>query len=241
MPLDTTKSVKSITYNGTNIPLYAKPEQEKTVTPTASGVVVTPDADYTLSKVTVNGDSNLTAGNIKSGTKIFGVTGTYNNAKPEQTKTVDLSMASGNQVISPDNGKVLSSVTITKPSTLVAENIKKDVNIGGVIGTLESGGGDTSETWVINESYNTTQVNFTNISFTSNGKSFTSIRISSTRKLYYDDTVVVNVQIGESYEITWKNLAYRKLIFSTNPTGALLTWLQANGVKQGGKLSNPTQ
>lgn len=103
-------------------------------------MVVTPDADYTLSKVTVNGDSNLTAGNIKSGAKIFGVTGTYNNAKPEQTKTVDLSMASGNQVVSPDNGKVLSSVTITKPSTLVAENIKKDVNIGGVVGTLESGG-----------------------------------------------------------------------------------------------------
>lgn len=31
MPLDTTKSVKSITYNGTNIPLYSKPEQTKTV------------------------------------------------------------------------------------------------------------------------------------------------------------------------------------------------------------------
>lgn len=82
MPLDTTKSVKSITYNGTTIPLYAK---------------------------------------------------------PEQTKTVDLSMASGNQVVSPDGGEVLSSVTINKPSTLVAENIKKDVNIGGVVGTLESG------------------------------------------------------------------------------------------------------
>lgn len=95
MPLDTTKSVKSITYNGTNIPLYSKPEQEKTVTPTAGGVVVTPDTGYTLSKVIVNGDSNLTTGNIKSGVKIFGVTGTYNNAKPEQTKTVDLSMASG--------------------------------------------------------------------------------------------------------------------------------------------------
>lgn len=123
------------------MPLYAKPEQEKTVTPTASGVVVTPDADYTLSKITVNGDSNLTAGNIKSGVKIFGVTGTYNNAKPEQTKTVDLSMASGNQVVSPDSGKVLSKVTVNKPSTLIPDNIKKDVNIGGVIGTLESGGG----------------------------------------------------------------------------------------------------
>lgn len=82
MPLDTTKSVKSITYNGTSIPLYFKPEQEK---------------------------------------------------------TVDLSMASGNQVISPDSEKVLSSVTVNKPSTLISDNIKKDVNIGGVVGTLESG------------------------------------------------------------------------------------------------------
>lgn len=74
----------------------------------------------------------------------------YNNVeiplyvKPEQTKTVDLSMASGNQIISPDSGKVLSSVTINKPSTLIPDNIKKDVNIGGVVGTLESGSGSST-------------------------------------------------------------------------------------------------
>lgn len=58
-------------------------------------------------------------------------------ATPTQEKTVDLAMASGNQIISPDAGKNLSKVTVTKPSTLVAGNIKKDVNIGGVTGTLE--------------------------------------------------------------------------------------------------------
>lgn len=46
-------------------------------------------------------------------------------------------MASGNQVITPTSGKVLSKVTITKPSTMLATNIKKDVNIGGVVGTYE--------------------------------------------------------------------------------------------------------
>lgn len=59
-------------------------------------------------------------------------------ATPTQEKMVDLAMASGNQVISPDAGKNLSKVTVTKPTTLIAENIKKDVSIGGVTGTLET-------------------------------------------------------------------------------------------------------
>lgn len=56
-----------------------------------------------------------------------------------QEKTVNLSMASGNQVITPNDGYTLSKVTVTKPDTLIPDNIKKDVNIGGVVGTAESG------------------------------------------------------------------------------------------------------
>ena len=84
--------------------------------------------------------------------------------KPTQEKTVDLAMASGNQVITPDSGKVLSQVVVKKPATMLPENIKKDVNIGGVTGTLESSGGgelniaygdtapeDTSKLWIKSE------------------------------------------------------------------------------------------
>ena len=58
---------------------------------------------------------------------------------PTQTKTVDLAMADGDQTIPPDSGKTLSSVTVIKPSTMLPANIKKGVNIGGVVGTLEGG------------------------------------------------------------------------------------------------------
>ncbi len=97
--------------------------------------VISATTGKVMTKVTVTKPATLTAGNIKSGVNIGGVTGTLSPAKTEQAKTVDLAMASGNQVVSPDSGKVLSGVTITKPATLVASNIKKGVTIGGVAGS----------------------------------------------------------------------------------------------------------
>ena len=45
-------------------------------------------------------------------------------------------MPSGNQVILPTSSKGMRKVTIQKPDTLLPENIKKDVVIGGVTGAL---------------------------------------------------------------------------------------------------------
>ena len=55
-----------------------------------------------------------------------------------EERTVELSMPSGNQVILPTSSKGMRKVTIQKPDTLLSENIKKDVVIGGVPGALEA-------------------------------------------------------------------------------------------------------
>lgn len=69
--------------------------------------------------------------------------------KEEETRTLTPDFSSGNQVIVPTSGKVLRQVTLTKPTELIPENIKKDVNICGVVGTLESGGASVDRIGII--------------------------------------------------------------------------------------------
>lgn len=61
-------------------------------------------------------------------------------ATPTETKTVEPDFSNGNQTITPSAGKVFSSVTLTKPATLLPENIKKGVIICGIEGTYEAAG-----------------------------------------------------------------------------------------------------
>ena len=67
--------------------------QEKTVTPTTSNQYIVPDSDYVgLSAVSVMGDADLLAENIKKDVEIFGVTGTYegsNTALETCTVTIE--------------------------------------------------------------------------------------------------------------------------------------------------------
>ena len=118
---------KSISSNGTvkpdegyegfsEVTVNVQPKlQEKTAT---TNGVVQPDATYDgLSQVTVNVPDT-----------------------PTETKTVEPNFSKGSEVLTPTEGKVFSSVTLTKPATLLPENIKKGVIICGIEGTYEAAG-----------------------------------------------------------------------------------------------------
>ncbi len=200
-------------------------------------------ANQHVNKVAVNGQTvlDLSGDTVYPGMLAKGITahdksgaqitGTLEVPATEEL-TVELSMLSGNQVILPTSGKVMRKVTVQKPDTLLSENIKKDVVIGGVTGALEAG--DTSETWVIKSSA-TGEFATTQISFTSNGQKFTSIGTNSDSGfiiLRYDNNEVAGYDPGLEVVYSFDNEAYRKLTFDTPPTGALLTWLQSNATKQ---------
>lgn len=54
------------------------------------------------------------------------------------SKSVSANFAKGDMVIEPDEGTVLSQVTVKKPSTLLPANVASGINIAGVVGTLST-------------------------------------------------------------------------------------------------------
>lgn len=94
-----------------------------------------------------------------------------------------------------------------------------------------------AETWVLNATIRFPSSALSG-TFTSNGTSFTGIakRYSGATK---EDLVYNVASTGPSHNSkivyqngSWINDAYRTLVFDTAPSGNMLTWLQANGVKQ---------
>ena len=128
--------------------------------------------------------------------------------KEEQSKTVTLDLEDGNQTVLPDEGKVLNEVEITKPNTLLPGNIKKDIDIAGVIGTLEEGivptGNinltDTNQTNVTN--YATAQVVDSNLVESNIKKDVTILGITGT----YEPSgsgVWTEVNVGNGNYTVW--------------------------------------
>ncbi len=58
--------------------------------------------------------------------------------KPEEARTVELSLAAGNQLVMPSRSdRTMSQVVINKPMALVPENVRAGYTIGGVVGTYD--------------------------------------------------------------------------------------------------------
>lgn len=236
--------------------------QEKTITPTTSEQVVTPDDGY-------DGLSSVTVKEIST-----------------EMKSVELSMASGDQVIDKSSDKFMASVTVKKPSTLIPENIKSGVVIGGVTGNYEgSGGGSGSsgnynivvtensdgsqnlaitdasntelpvvETWVFNKSLNKVpnadmaliaevplsicDISYSQIVFDSYINDFSDL-YAEKNFVTADGTTALTYyqttlcQVDTVGDSSWFNEYMRTIKFhEAVPDGDFKTWLQANAVKQ---------
>lgn len=118
------------------------------VTPSTQAQSITPPSGtdgynrVNVSAVDASIDSDIQSQNIRQGVNILGVVGEYSAGSTYQSKSVTPTAAG--LTVTPDTGyDALSSVEVSGSSNLIASNIKKDVEIFGVTGTLEGGSGVT--------------------------------------------------------------------------------------------------
>ena len=87
-------------------------------------------------------DMNPNTYDIGNGVRLYAEDGTardFISASPVET-TVQPDFSDGDMEVLPAEDKLFSKVTIEKPETLIPENIAKDVEIAGIVGTLAGGG-----------------------------------------------------------------------------------------------------
>ena len=121
----------------------------------------------------------------------------------------------------------------------------KDIDLTGVdfggyagkIDEIETGVAPQGETWVINsepEYYGFQDA----INFVSNATQYTSISLrfepanNGEYVLNYNGNTVGTSPVNQTNLWAWTDEAYRTITFETTPTDDLLTWLEANAVKQ---------
>lgn len=103
--------------------ISAVPAETKTITPGKNAQTVNPTLGKWFSSITVNGDANLLAENIKQGVTIFGVTGTYTGDGTAQAANID----SG--IIAYSKGQKITG-TSTKVDTSDANATAADIATG---------------------------------------------------------------------------------------------------------------
>lgn len=113
---------------------------------------VTVDDGYLAKSAVIEKPVDLVAENIRRGKVIANVEGDFIGDTEEKNidGDNDLTFADGDFVVDPSSAeKVISKVTISKPSELIPANVAKGVTIAGVEGTHEGGGGGGSAEWNI--------------------------------------------------------------------------------------------
>ena len=119
-----------------------------TITPTTTAQTI-PANTWIKGAQTISGDANLVAGNIKSGTSIFGVAGTYSGGSPNlQTKSKTYTPTTSQQTeqITADSGydgldevditvNAMPTGSVTAPSTIseAGASVTANPQLGGII------------------------------------------------------------------------------------------------------------
>ena len=145
----TAGNIKSgVTILGTTGNVVELDGETTSVTPTTSQQIITPTSPHngltsvTVDAVTSSIDANITAGNIKSGVSILGVAGSVTELNGS---TTTINPSTSEQIVSPtspSNGftsVTVPAVTASIDANIQAGNIKKDVEILGVVGSFEGG------------------------------------------------------------------------------------------------------
>ena len=121
------------------------------ITPSTSAQTITASggvdgySPVNVSAVTASIDANIVAGNIKSGVEILGVSGNVVELNGETKTIIPRTYGQTIYPTAPKNGITqieVSAVTASIDANITAGNIKKDVQILGVTGTLEAGVGE---------------------------------------------------------------------------------------------------
>lgn len=162
--LDTSTGLVTATDGLSSDSLQLSTQSGSTKVPTIQQYVAVPAGKYTTGDVKIQGDANLVAGNIKKDVSIFGVTGSYDAPTPDpvtisvsggglitatdglSTETLQMATEAG-YVITPGTSQQTAiaaqtyctgAIRVAGDADLVASNIKKDVEIFGVTGTLKT-------------------------------------------------------------------------------------------------------
>lgn len=240
----------------TGVLVLSNPTADGTVTVTAEQIkiaaptlsisgstlsIVTSDnlpSTYTLTATGV-GDTKTKSGLLKSGTTTTFDLSTWLT----DIGTYTITAVGVNSIYATSDSSNAVTYTVAQPQLATPQNVSADgttVSWDAVenaesydvyaddtvlLGNTTGGAASSGETWLLLATVSYSAFS-EDISFTSNGVSYTTIN-SSYSGLKYDDTVVYDYN-----ENGWSNDAYRTVKFDTAPTGDLLTWLQANGTKQ---------
>ena len=141
--------VASGTAGNSNVSLTANvtTKAAATITPTTTNQTIA-SGTYLTGTQTISGDANLVAGNIKSGTTIFGVTGTYTGGGGSGKATYVYNALASRTANS--YGATSATVTVTKAGTYNISYVAIRGSSSGTMGTnlhIGSTSGTNNTTW----------------------------------------------------------------------------------------------